>query len=190
MPGILGRSNNNKEGKRGWRFIPGFLKKTTGACSKKPDVVENEIKKIEAEEILKVTDKASNEVGREVIDNVEVLDGKSDEVSDNAKDQQEKNRFSWTYGSRLNGRYHSVQRKKGLGQGAENVGIDKPFDLTCELTLVKLDEADEETKVKPLQRGESFPGSFTNGNLSKREARKRLQSWKRTTIVRKNSEHQ
>ena len=37
--------------------------------------------------------------------------------------------------------------------------------------------------MRPLQRGESF-----NGTLSKNEARRRLESWRRTTIVRKNSE--
>ena len=43
--------------------------------------------------------------------------------------------------------------------------------------------------ARELQREHSFPGQFS-GALTKTEARRRLLSWKRTTIARKNSEQQ
>ena len=47
-------------------------------------------------------------------------------------------------------------------------------------------------RVKELQREHSFPGKMTgsHGSLTKTEARRRLMSWKKTTIARKNSEKQ
>ena len=50
------------------------------------------------------------------------------------------------------------------------------------------DAEDHHSSIRPLQRGESLPGKLAAGTLSKHEAKRRLMSWRKTTIVRKNSE--
>ena len=60
-------------------------------------------------------------------------------------------------------------------------GAEKPERVVLRASLVERRE---------LQRGASFPGRLGGGGgqLSKEEAKRRLLSWRRTTIVRKTSE--
>lgn len=65
------------------------------------------------------------------------------------------------------------------GDEATVAGVEKLEEASCEISS---------SEARPLQREESFPGRQHNGSLSKYEAKKRLLSWRKTTIVRKNSE--
>ena len=81
-------------------------------------------------------------------------------------------------GNQVNCTYNNKTSKKGLDL------------LDLEFPVLQLDKSDKPSSIRPLQRGESFPGRQAAGTLSKHEARRRLLSWKKTTIVRKNSEQQ
>ena len=76
-------------------------------------------------------------------------------------------RLSWTYGgSRANRRVET--------EPAERQEVMRSTSVV---------------ERRELQRGSSFPGRLgAAGGISKEEARRRLVSWRRTTIVRKTSE--
>ena len=79
-------------------------------------------------------------------------------------------RLSWTYGS---------VRRRPEGQAVvEGVGEEQVGE--AELRPVAVER-------RELQRGSSHPGQGAGG-ISKEEAKRRLVSWRRTTIVRKSSE--
>ena len=78
-------------------------------------------------------------------------------------------RLSWTYGS---------VRRRPEGEAVEGVGEEQVEEV--ELRPAAVERRD-------LQRGSSHPGPVAGG-ISKEEAKRRLVSWRRTTIVRKSSE--
>ena len=85
-------------------------------------------------------------------------------------------RLSWTYGG-------SREKQGGEAEeaGSRENEAEKPERVVLRASLVERRE---------LQRGASFPGRLGGGGgqLSKEEAKRRLLSWRRTTIVRKTSE--
>ena len=175
-----------------WKIVPGFLRKKSRNVKQKPP---------ETQEVTKEdTNKAAFEHSETVIsendeESVIIADPdykrtQTEDVGDHQPHQSPAagaakslgSRLSWTYGYKSSDRNSSMQRKKGVGQ----VGAEQ----SLEFSILKLDEEDHPSSIRPLQRGESFPGKLAAGTLSKHEAKRRLMSWRRTTIVRKNSEHQ
>ena len=89
-------------------------------------------------------------------------------------------RLSWTYGG-------------GREKPGEEIEQQAVEELEAERRTERVERAVLRTSLverRELQRGASFPGRLgaTAGGLSKEEAKRRLLSWRRTTIVRKTSE--
>ena len=89
-------------------------------------------------------------------------------------------RKSWTYGDR---QHRSCERC--LSHSPDTVLATCPEETTCHSNKHFL-------HVRELKREHSYPGKFpgSGSSLTKNEAQKRLQSWRKTTIARKNSEQQ
>ena len=137
------------------------------------DVTESRVWKILPEFMRKKSGTNNNKKQRvtEICNNTKTDDSK--DVTTAAQDLTTKRqlgcRKSWTYGDR-----RSCDRCQTPTPETE--------PTTCSNKHVR--------SVKELQREYSFPGKFSSGSLTKNEAQRRLQSWKKTTIVRKNSEQQ
>ena len=88
-------------------------------------------------------------------------------------------RLSWTYGG-------------GREKPGEEIEQQAGEELEAERRTEQVERAVLRTSLverRELQRGASFPGRLGGGGgLSKEEAKRRLLSWRRTTIVRKTSE--
>ena len=142
-----------------WRILPGFLRKR----SKTPandDVLDTESKKVEkSEEVLE------KEAALRV-------------VEERSRRLGMRGRLSWTYGG---------SREKQGGEVEEAAGENEADKVEQEEERVVLRASLVERRE--LQRGASFPGRLgSSSGLSKEEAKRRLLSWRRTTIVRKTSE--
>merc|ERR1712083_455823 len=176
-----------------WKIVPGFLRKKSRNVQQIPpeyqDVSEDNTNKAVFEEVELVI--SENDEGEGVI----AADAIADKTAQESRvDRKEKlrevsakrslaNRLSWTYGYKTNDHSNSTHRKKGADLGSRETSVEFP--------VLQLDKDDHPgSMIRTLQRGESFPGKLAAGTLSKHEARRRLMSWRRTTIVRKNSEHQ
>ena len=88
-------------------------------------------------------------------------------------------RLSWTYGGSREKQGGEVEEAAREGE-AEKRERDERVVLRASLV-----------ERRELQRGASFPGRLAaagGAGLSKEEAKRRLLSWRRTTIVRKTSE--
>ena len=88
-------------------------------------------------------------------------------------------RLSWTYGGSREKQGGEVEEAAGE---AETEKRERDERVVLRASLVERRE---------LQRGASFPGRLAaagGAGLSKEEAKRRLLSWRRTTIVRKTSE--
>ena len=89
-------------------------------------------------------------------------------------------RLSWTYGGSREKQGGEVEEAAGEGEAEKREERDERVVLRASLV-----------ERRELQRGASFPGRLAAGGgagLSKEEAKRRLLSWRRTTIVRKTSE--
>ena len=141
-----------------WRILPGFLRKR----SKTP-----------------ANDDAVDAKGREVEKSEQVLENEAAMrvVEERSRRLGMRGRLSWTYGGSREKQEAEVEEA-----GGENE-VGKPEHQERVALRASMVEKRE------LQRGASFPGRLgAGGGLSKEEAKRRLLSWRRTTIVRKTSE--
>ena len=144
-----------------WRIIPDFIRKKSGTNKKRQQPGDLKLTDVPA---VSDTKNEEENVVREAVNR------------DLGKKSQLNCRKSWTYG------YCSVC-DRGLKQCIEE-------GKNCDSSRQNLGEnVDYVRKVKELQREHSFPG-HSSGSLTKNEAKRRLMSWKKTTIARKNSEKQ
>ena len=181
---------DNVEERKIWKIVPGFLRKKPRNVKQNPP----EYQEVTADNTNKAAFEEADLFISENDDESEIVTdtsfkGGEQKIEDDHRLQQSlvgkrslANRLSWTYGYKTSDRNHSMQRKKGMDL------VDPEPNL--EFPVLQLEDEDQPSSIRPLQRGESFPGKLAAGTLSKHEAKRRLMSWRRTTIVRKNSEHQ
>ena len=150
-----------------WRIVPGFLRKRSKTSPGKDG---------EEELVLGVQEEPEERAG-------------------GRREAKLRSRLSWTYGRR-----EGVVRVPGK--------VEEVLERTLEEDILRLGDK-EQTETVPssgnvkevvrsksvvdrreLERNTSLPGRQERGGLSKEEARRRLMSWRRTTIVRKTSEQQ
>ena len=168
------QENSDTDERKIWKIVPGFLRKKSRNVKQKPpeyqEVTRDNTNKaaFEEAELLISENESESESDKQV------------QASDNKQHQRVRqslaNRLSWTYGHKASERSNSTHKKR------EGTDMVEEFP----------DQGDSQVlpAIRPLQRGESFPGRLAAGTLSKQEARRRLETWRRTTIVRKNSEIQ
>jgi len=142
-----------------WRILPGFLRKR----SKTP-----------ANDVAPDGKRREEEKSEEMLENEAALRV----VEERSRRLGMRGRLSWTYGG---------SREKQGGE-AEEAGGENEAEKPEQQERVVLRASMVERRE--LQRGASFPGRLGagGGGLSKEEAKRRLLSWRRTTIVRKTSE--
>jgi len=161
---------------RVWRIIPDCIKKN-GTNKKQQEHIEN----------IKFTDTSVNTLPDTKTDDQTIVgsDRKDLQITQATKISLG-NRKSWTYGSRIerNSCDKDIKDFKhfDIMEDKENVEEGEALNRVIELDSLQ--------RVRELQREHSFPGKLTSASLTKHEARRRLMSWKKTTIARKNSEKQ
>ena len=144
-----------------WRILPDFIRKKSGGNKKRQQPEDLKLTDVPAVSDTKNDDEENAVTGEVVRD----LGKKSLSC-----------RKSWTYGYCSvcdRGLKQCIEEGKNCDNNGQNVG----------------ENVDYVRKVKELQREHSFPG-HSSGSLTKNEAKRRLMSWKKTTIARKNSEKQ
>ena len=181
-----------------WKIVPRFFRKKSQNDKQKvkpPPPTTGEATSKEMKCGLMTSSEDLNEVAKDIAQHrkhpVEEEERKTSQSSRLTAQRQDKIRASWTYGyvDESNPSENGHQQYETSNEVITK-DSDKSDGLRTRLSLLKLEEEDQTTYVRPLKRGESFPGTFDSGTLSKQEARRRLKSWRRTTIVRKNSEKQ
>ena len=141
-----------------WRILPGFLRKR----SKTP--ANDHVPDAKSREVEKSEEVLENEAAMRV-------------VEERSRRLGMRGRLSWTYGGSREKQGGEVEEAAGENE-AEKVEEEERVVLRASLV-----------ERRELQRGASFPGRLgAGGGLSKEEAKRRLLSWRRTTIVRKTSE--
>lgn len=141
-----------------WRILPGFLRKR----SKTP--ANDDVPDAKSRDVEKSEEVLENEAAMRV-------------VEERSRRLGMRGRLSWTYGGSREKQGGEVEEAAGENE-AEKVEQEERVVLRASLV-----------ERRELQRGASFPGRLgAGGGLSKEEAKRRLLSWRRTTIVRKTSE--
>ena len=175
-----------------WKIVPGFLRKKSRNVKSNyleyQEVTKDNTNKAAFEE-AELSISENDQEGVIKADTIGDREGQ-DHLGDNPRHRVLEasakksltNRLSWTYGYKTSERSYTVLRKKD-----KDIVSPEP---SLEFPVLQLEDEDQPSSIRPLQRGESFPGKLGAGTLSKHEAKRRLMSWRRTTVVRKNSEHQ
>ena len=196
-----------------WKIVPGFLRKKSRNVKQNPPGIQegaeenkNKAACVPPATVISENDAESFIAGEFALESRQTEEADNQPPASLGATRNLGSRLSWTFGYKTADAQHNLQRKKGVGlvNPTSQVSLVGPTcqagqvvptcqvgqDTNLEISVMRLDEEDGPSSIRPLQRGESFPAKLGAGTLSKHEAKRRLMSWRRTTIVRKNSEHQ